>query len=79
MEKGYNLSVNFSRLSDAEITNLREEIVLRLSAQTLKKVSEKQRERIAVLNPAVHILIEQYRGHALTYPKYNDTVKVGEV
>lgn len=79
MKREYNLSVNFVKLSDMEIANLREEMVLKLSAKTLKKVSKKQRERIAVLNPAVHILIEQYRNHALTYPKYNETAEVGEV
>ncbi|MBQ8281657.1 MAG: hypothetical protein IJZ25_04575 [Lachnospiraceae bacterium] len=79
MKGDYTRKINFAMLNDAEITNMREELVLQMSQNSLKRVTAKQRERVAMLNPKVHILLMQYRNHALTYPKYNETAEVGEV
>lgn len=79
MKGDYTKRINFARLSDRQITNMREELVLQMSQNSLRRVSAKQRERVAMLNPKVHILLLQYRNHAMTYPRYNETAEVGEV
>lgn len=79
MKYDYNKKISFARLTDEAIKNMRESLVLEMSGNALKMVSEKQLERVAVLNPQVHILLKQYKKLAETSVNYNQTAFVGEV
>ena len=79
MKNNYNMSISFAKMSNEEIKNMREELVLQMSGDSLKRVSDFQLKRVGLLNPKVHILLTQYKCHAVSYPRYNDTAKVGGV
>jgi hypothetical protein len=72
-----NMVVKINRLSDNQIRNLSKVYALELSAKSLKKISNKQMERVRLLNPELHRQIVIQLGFAKTDPLYDQVMVSG--
>lgn len=72
-----NKVVKINRLSDNQIRNLSEVYALELSSKSLKKISERQFERVKNLNPVLHRQLVIQLDFAKTDPLYDQLVVSG--